>query len=86
MQVLEEFICNSELDVYDPVNDTGHWTQVTARTTRLNHLMLIIGIYPQSLNSHDLNKLKTELHDFFEKGKGLKAKVTSLYLQLFDRK
>ena len=85
VQILEEFIQRSELDVFNPVNHTGYWRQLTARTTRLNHLMLVIGVHPQDLSSTDLNKLKAELQDFFENGKGVEAKVTSLYFQILDR-
>ncbi|XP_033220728.1 tRNA (uracil-5-)-methyltransferase homolog A [Belonocnema kinseyi] len=85
VKILEEFIHRSELDVYNPVNHTGSWRQVTARTTRLNHLMFIIGVHPQDLSPDDLTKLKTELRDFFENGKGAQAKVTSLFFQILDR-
>lgn len=83
---MEEFIHSSELDVFNPVDHSGNWRQVTGRTTRLNHLMLIIGVHPQNLSSDDLNKLKDELRNFFENGKGKEANVTSLYFQILDRK
>ncbi|XP_051153093.1 tRNA (uracil-5-)-methyltransferase homolog A [Leptopilina boulardi] len=86
VKLLEEFIHSSELDVFNPVDHSGNWRQVTGRTTRLNHLMLIIGVHPQNLSSDDLNKLKDELKNFFENGKGKEANVTSLYFQILDRK
>lgn len=86
VKLLEEFIHNSELDVFNPVDHSGNWRQLTARTTRLNHLMLIIGVHPQDLNPDDLNKLKDGLREFFENGRGKEANVTSLYFQILDRK
>ncbi|KAG7205215.1 hypothetical protein KM043_018300 [Ampulex compressa] len=84
--ILEELVQNSGLPPFDPVNHSGYWRQVTARTTRSNDLMLIIGIHPQDLTADDLDRLKTQFKDFFESGKGAEACVTSLYFQTIDKK
>lgn len=68
------------------MDHSGHWRQVTARTTRADHLMLIVGIHPQDLNGDELEKLRLQLRTFFETGKGADAGVTSLYFQTIDKK
>lgn len=86
VKIVQEFIQNSDLKVYDPVDHSGYWHQLTARTTRLGHLMLVIGLYPQSLTSDELTDLKTKITTFFEHERGKDAQVTSLYFQLMSAK
>ncbi|KAG5310506.1 PREDICTED: tRNA (uracil-5-)-methyltransferase homolog A-like [Acromyrmex echinatior] len=86
IKILETFIRESNLEPFNPVDHSGYWRQVTARTTRANHLMLIVGIHPQNLNSNELDMLKSQLKIFFETGKGVDAHVTSLYFQTIDKK
>ncbi|GAB1864681.1 tRNA (uracil(54)-C(5))-methyltransferase [Camponotus japonicus] len=86
VKVLETFVNESNLEPFNPVCHSGYWRQVTARTTRANHLMLIVGIHPQDLSSEELDKLKSQLRIFFESGKGADANVTSLYFQTIDKK
>lgn len=86
VKILETFIHESNLEPFNPVNHSGYWKQVTARVTRANHLMLIVGIQSQKLSNDELEKLKSELRIFFEEGKGVDAHVTSLYFQKFDKK
>ncbi|XP_066594850.1 tRNA (uracil-5-)-methyltransferase homolog A-like [Prorops nasuta] len=86
VKIFEGFVQNYELKAYNPVDHSGHWRQITARSTRGGHLMLILGISAQNLNSEVLNKLKFDLQHFFENGKGIEAKVTSLYLHTLDKK
>ncbi|XP_012229282.1 tRNA (uracil-5-)-methyltransferase homolog A [Linepithema humile] len=86
VKILETFIRESNLEPFNPVNHSGYWRQVTARITRANHLMLIVGIQAQELSSDELEKLKSQLRIFFETGKGVDAHVTSLYFQTLDKK
>ncbi|XP_018367009.1 PREDICTED: tRNA (uracil-5-)-methyltransferase homolog A-like [Trachymyrmex cornetzi] len=86
IKILETFIRESNLEPFNPVDHSGYWRQVTARTTRANHLMLIVGIHPQNLSSNELDMLKSQLKIFFETGKGVDAHVTSLYFQTIDKK
>ena len=85
-KVLEEFIQNSELKPFEPVDHTGYWRQVTVRTTLGNDLMVILGMHPQDLSSEKLEELKSQLKSFFETGKGAEVCVTSLYLQIMNKK
>ncbi|XP_032682575.1 tRNA (uracil-5-)-methyltransferase homolog A-like [Odontomachus brunneus] len=86
VKILETFICESDLEPFNPVDHSGYWRQVTARTTRADHLMLIVAIHPQDLSGDELEKLKSQLRAFFEVGKGKDAHVTSLYFQTVDKK
>ena len=74
------------MDVFNPVNHVGYWRQITARITRLNHLMLIVGIHPQNMSDDERKKLQNELKEFFEKDENKEAGVTSLYFQTIDKK
>ncbi|XP_072752322.1 tRNA (uracil-5-)-methyltransferase homolog A isoform X2 [Anoplolepis gracilipes] len=86
VKILETFIHESNFEPFNPVCHSGYWRQVTVRTTRANHLMLIVGMHPQDLSSDELEKLKLQLRTFFESGKGADANVTSLYFQTMSRK
>ncbi|EZA46612.1 TRNA (uracil-5-)-methyltransferase-like protein A [Ooceraea biroi] len=86
VKVLETFIRESNLEPFDPVDHSGYWRQVTVRTTRAKHLMLIVGMHPQNLTSDELEKIKSELRTYLETGKGAEAQVTSLYFQTIEKK
>lgn len=75
------------MEAFNPVDHTGYWKQVTARTAELySDLMFIIAIHPQDMSSEKLEDLRIQLKEFFENGKGAQAGVTSLYFQTLDRK
>ncbi|XP_076242673.1 tRNA (uracil-5-)-methyltransferase homolog A [Calliopsis andreniformis] len=86
IKVLEEFVRNSELKPFQPVDHSGHWRQVTVRTTLGDDLMVIMGIQSQNVSPEKLEELKSQLKDFFETGEGAMAGVTSLHLQLMNKK
>lgn len=48
--------------------------------------MLVIGIHPQKLSESELNLLKAEIKNYFIEGDGKSCKVTSLFLQLIEKK
>ncbi|XP_050471466.1 tRNA (uracil-5-)-methyltransferase homolog A isoform X2 [Bombus huntii] len=82
VKVLEEFMKNTELKPFDPVDHSGYWRQVTVRSTLCNDVMVIVGMHPQDLSSEKLEELQLQLKTFFETGNGVQARVTSLYLQI----
>ncbi|XP_076647500.1 tRNA (uracil-5-)-methyltransferase homolog A [Halictus rubicundus] len=86
IKILEEFVRNSGLEPFQPVDHSGHWRQVTVRTTQSGHLMVIVGIHPQDLTQEQLEELKSQLKDFFETGKGSEAGITSLHFQIMNKK
>ncbi|CAL7941005.1 unnamed protein product [Xylocopa violacea] len=86
VKVFEEFIKNSELKPFHPVDHSGYWRQLTVRSTLSSDLMVIVGMHPQDLSSEKLEELKSQLKSFFETGKGVEANVTSLYFQIMKKK
>ncbi|KAI4486330.1 hypothetical protein M0802_012349 [Mischocyttarus mexicanus] len=86
VKILEEFVLISGLEPFNPVDNSGYWKQVTARTSRLNQLMLIVGINPQDLSNEKLEELQKMLKEFFEVSKGSGVDVTSLYFQTMRNK
>lgn len=48
-------------------------------------MLIIIGVHPQ-IKFRWFKKIRDELTEFFEKGKGEEAKVILLYFQILDRK
>ncbi|XP_014207532.1 tRNA (uracil-5-)-methyltransferase homolog A [Copidosoma floridanum] len=86
VKILEKFVCESELDTFDPVTHKGHWKQVTARATTLDHLMLIIGINPQNMSDEDQKNLQNSLKEYFQQESNAEANVTSLYFQTIKKK
>ncbi|XP_034949648.1 tRNA (uracil-5-)-methyltransferase homolog A-like [Chelonus insularis] len=86
VKIFQNFVKESKLDVYDPVCHTGFWSQVVARTSRLDHLMLIIAVHPQDMTEDQLTELKSKIRNFFEEGEGKEANVTSLYFKIMKKK
>lgn len=86
VKVLEEFMKDSKLKPFQPVDHSGYWRQVTVRATLGDDLMVIVGIHPQDLSAEKLDELKSQLKDFFESGNGAEARVTSLYFQIMRKK
>lgn len=84
--MLEGFVRESDLAVFDPVNQSGHWRQVTARTSRTDQLMLIVAIHPQDMTESQLTELKDKIRKFFDSKDGAAARVTSLYFQTITRR
>ncbi|XP_063974795.1 tRNA (uracil-5-)-methyltransferase homolog A-like [Diachasmimorpha longicaudata] len=86
VRLFQSFIRESKLEPFDPVNHQGYWRQITARTTRLNHLMLIVGVHPQELSNDEIDNLKKDICRFFDEEGGKEANVTSLYFQTISRR
>ncbi|XP_022185455.2 tRNA (uracil-5-)-methyltransferase homolog A isoform X1 [Nilaparvata lugens] len=92
VSAFEKFVRSSELDVFDPETQSGHWKQLTARYGFVtDQLMLIVGVNPQigspqQLTEQQLEDVKQKLRDFFTDGEGKCIKVTSLYFQIIRKK
>lgn len=86
VEVFQEFVRSSNLKVYNPENQTGHFRQLTARCTTKNQLMLIVGIHPQNLTDNELVDFKKKLVEYFSQGSGKEIKVTSLYYQTMKKR
>ncbi|CAG4971306.1 unnamed protein product [Colias eurytheme] len=85
--VFQEFVRNSNLAPYSPVDYTGHWKCLTVRqSTHNNDIMLIIAIDPQALSNEELDKLKQELIEYFQLEQSTACGVKSVYIHLISKR
>ncbi|XP_018561203.1 tRNA (uracil-5-)-methyltransferase homolog A [Anoplophora glabripennis] len=85
VKVFQDYVRASNLKVFSPEFQTGHFRQLMARSAS-GQLMLVVGIHPQNLNDDEVTGFKKSLVDFFSVGDGKKANVTSLYYQKLVKK
>ncbi|XP_052596210.1 tRNA (uracil-5-)-methyltransferase homolog A isoform X3 [Peromyscus californicus insignis] len=79
VKAFQEFIRSTPYSAYDPETYTGHWKQLTVRTSRRGQAMAIAYFHPQKLSSEDLAGLKASLVYHFMEGPGKASGVTCLY-------
>lgn len=85
VNLYQDFVRNSDLEVFNPEFQTGNYRQLTVRSAD-KQLMLVVGIHPQSLSEDKLTQFKRELVNYFFEGAGKAANVTSLYYQKIIKK
>ncbi|KAJ8972630.1 hypothetical protein NQ314_000086 [Rhamnusium bicolor] len=83
--VFQDYVRVSDLKVFSPEFQTGHFRQLMARSAP-DQLMLVVGIHPQELSEEVLSEFKKSLVEYFHTGEGAKANVTSLYYQKVVKK
>lgn len=49
-QSFQEYVRDSDKDVYNPENHGGYWRQLTVRTSNNADVLLIVVMHPQSLS------------------------------------
>uniref|UniRef100_A0A2I2ZG89 tRNA (uracil(54)-C(5))-methyltransferase n=1 Tax=Gorilla gorilla gorilla TaxID=9595 RepID=A0A2I2ZG89_GORGO len=79
VKAFQEFIRSTPYSAYDPETYTGHWKQLTVRTSRRRQAMAIAYFHPQKLSPEELAELKTSLAQHFTAGPGRASGVTCLY-------
>ncbi|XP_057599954.1 tRNA (uracil-5-)-methyltransferase homolog A isoform X2 [Hippopotamus amphibius kiboko] len=79
VKAFQEFIRSTPYSAYDPETYSGHWKQLTVRTSRRGQAMAIAYFHPQSLSPEELAGLKTSLAQHFMEGPGKASGVTCLY-------
>uniref|UniRef100_A0A2K6QB17 tRNA (uracil-5-)-methyltransferase homolog A n=1 Tax=Rhinopithecus roxellana TaxID=61622 RepID=A0A2K6QB17_RHIRO len=79
VKAFQEFIRSTPYSAYDPETYTGHWKQLTVRTSRRRQAMAIAYFHPQKLSSEELAELKASLAQHFTAGPGRASGVTCLY-------
>ncbi|XP_004694995.1 PREDICTED: tRNA (uracil-5-)-methyltransferase homolog A isoform X1 [Condylura cristata] len=79
VKAFQEFIRSSPYSAYDPETYSGHWKQLTVRTSRRGQAMAIAYFHPQKLSSEELAQLKASLVQYFVTGPGKASGVTCLY-------
>ncbi|XP_043836198.1 tRNA (uracil(54)-C(5))-methyltransferase homolog [Dromiciops gliroides] len=77
----QAFLAQSPLEPYLDVAASGHWHELTVRSTRRGHTMAVISFHPQQLGPEELWVHKEQVRDFFTRGPGAVCDLTSLYLQ-----
>nr|KAF6468438.1 tRNA methyltransferase 2-like protein A [Rousettus aegyptiacus] len=78
-QVLQKLAKSTAYSAYDPETYSGHWKQLTVRTSRRGQAMAIAYFHPQKLSPEELTELKASLAQHFLAGPGKASGVTCLY-------
>ncbi|KAM7051564.1 tRNA (uracil-5-)-methyltransferase homolog A isoform 2-T2 [Molossus nigricans] len=79
VKAFQEFIRSTPYSAYDPETYSGHWKQLTVRTSRRGQAMAIAYFHPQKLSPEELAELKAALAQHFTVGPGKASGVTCLY-------
>lgn len=79
VKAFQEFIRSTPYSAYDPETYSGHWKQLTVRTSRHGQAMAIAYFHPQKLSAEELVGLKASLAHHFMEGPGKASGVTCLY-------
>ena len=59
------------LKPFNNISQTGHWKQLTVRTSRNGDVMVWAILHPQNMSDDDKKKLKDELIEHFDNEQGL---------------
>ncbi|KAM5192622.1 tRNA (uracil-5-)-methyltransferase homolog A isoform 2-T2 [Mantella aurantiaca] len=79
VKAFQEYIRSTSYTVYSPETYEGHWKQLTVRSSRKGHVMVIVYFHPQKLSKEALADLKSSLATFFSAGPGKDSGITSIY-------
>ncbi|XP_019291135.1 tRNA (uracil-5-)-methyltransferase homolog A isoform X1 [Panthera pardus] len=79
VKAFQEFIRSTPYSAYNPETYSGHWKQLTVRTSRRGQAMAIVYFHPQKLSPEELAGLKASLAQHFMAGPGKATGVTCLY-------
>lgn len=79
VKTFQDFIRSTQYSAYDPETYSGHWKQLTVRTSRRGQAMAVVYFHPQKLSPEELVGLKASLAQHFMTGPGKASGVTCLY-------
>ncbi|XP_052260263.1 tRNA (uracil-5-)-methyltransferase homolog A-like [Dreissena polymorpha] len=79
--LFQGYLDQSPYPAFNPETHEGYWRQLTVRTSRLAHLMVMVDFHPQSLTQETLNKVKENLRQFLSESDGKDVTVTSCYFR-----
>ncbi|XP_077317834.1 tRNA (uracil-5-)-methyltransferase homolog A isoform X3 [Lithobates pipiens] len=79
VKAFQGYIRSTSFAVYSPETYEGHWKQLTVRSSRRGHVMVIVYFHPQKLTKEALADLKSALAAFFSEGPGKDSGITSIY-------
>jgi len=80
----ESFVRTSGLKPLNNISQTGHWKQLTVRTSRNGDVMVWAILHPQDMSDEDKKDLREKFTDHFQNDQSVS--VTSLHIQFFGRK
>lgn len=87
LQVFENFVQKSHLEVFSPKDLSGYWKQLTVRLgVGTGEIMLIVGFHPQNMNPEELSSVKEQIKDFYTSGIGAESRVDSLHFEIMKRR
>ncbi|XP_056652159.1 tRNA (uracil-5-)-methyltransferase homolog B-like [Monodelphis domestica] len=77
----QDFLEQTPLDPYLDSDASGHWHELTVRSTSQGHTMAIVTFQLQGLSPEELQEPQEELREFFTRGPGAICELASLYFQ-----
>ncbi|XP_045171290.2 tRNA (uracil-5-)-methyltransferase homolog A-like [Mercenaria mercenaria] len=82
----QKYVLSSVYTAFNPENHTGNWRQLTVRTSRLGHVMVLIDFHPQNLTQEDTEKEMENIKAYFTKGDGQDCGITSCFFRSHTEK
>lgn len=87
IKTFEIFVRNSKLDIFNNELQTGHFKQLSVRTSNAtNEVMIIIGIHPQQLSQEEIKEFQKDVVDFVTEKEGKSLGITSLFYLAMPKK
>jgi len=86
-KLFEDYVKSSKLQVYNNETHEGHLRSLLVReSASTGELMLGISMNPQSMTEEELKTSLNDIIEYFSKGLGKQAEVTSLYFQKLKKR
>lgn len=81
VKCFQTYLTDSEYRGFNPEDHTGHWRQLSVRTSRLGHVMAMVDFHPQSLTQDTIAAEESKLKEYFMTGNGRDAGITSFFFR-----
>ncbi|WAR03771.1 TRM2A-like protein [Mya arenaria] len=86
LKVFQTYLDSSAYGAFHPETHIGHWRQLTVRSSRLGHLMVLLDFHPQQLTQEKLQEVRKSITEFFMEGGGKDSGVSACYFRaLLDK-
>ncbi|XP_014773283.1 tRNA (uracil-5-)-methyltransferase homolog A isoform X1 [Octopus bimaculoides] len=85
-KVFQQYVRQSQYDVYNDQTHDGHWRQLIVRTSSQNDIMIIPVFYAQFLSDDEVDAEKAAMTEYFSDGDGVQCGVTSLYFRCLSNR
>ncbi|KAI6654583.1 tRNA (uracil-5-)-methyltransferase-like protein A-like isoform X1 [Oopsacas minuta] len=84
VEICNQFILNSKLEVFDPRNHSGNWKQITVRSNQAQEHMVIIQIHTQGLSREQVREECDNLCQHLYSTARPELRISSVYYQLCE--